>query len=355
MTRRLLRALGPFADASSRPRRHQRLLRGAVALGLAASMAACSTTGGSGGGSAQLPGSGKPGRYKVGSPYEVKGVWYRPAVNYTYDRTGIASWYGDRFHGRRTANGEVFDMNRVSAAHPTLPMPSLVEVTNLENNRRLVVRINDRGPFVKGRIIDLSRRGAEILGYRAKGIARVRVRILSKESRAIAAAYGRGQRPGIAVARAGPTPAIPAAETPPRAFENAPTEVAAPRYPEVRATDLPPPRRVRLAAISRPTAAAPRPVALARPATSYPRPVTLAQPAASYYVQAGAFVERRRALRQRDKLGQLAGFNIVPFHIDGVTYYRVRLGPTRDDVAARKLLAQVQRRGYAAANVVLVR
>lgn len=342
MDRRLLRAgpeLGSFADISSWPRRRRRLVRGAAALGLAAGLAACGTTGGSDD-TVRLPGSGEPGRYKVGIPYKVKGVWYRPAVDYAYDRIGIASWYGDRFHGRRTANGEVFDMNRVSAAHPTLPMPSLVEVTNLENDRRLVVRINDRGPFVKGRIIDLSRRAAELLGYRANGIARVRVRILTRDSRAIAEAYGRGERPGVTVASAAPTRTARATEMTPRAFEDAPTQVA-PRS-SVRAMDLPPPRRTRRAAASRSVATTVQPAALT-------------QSTANYYVQAGAFIERRRALRQRDRLGRLARFNIVPIHIDGVTYYRVRLGPARDDVAARSLLAQVQRRGYPAAHVVLVR
>ena len=101
-------------------------------------------------------------RYKVGNPYEVKGVWYYPERNLNYDETGIASWYGDEFAGRLTANGEIFEPDIVSAAHKTLPMPSAVRVINLENGRSLVVRINDRGPFVSGRIIDLSREAARL-------------------------------------------------------------------------------------------------------------------------------------------------------------------------------------------------
>ena len=99
------------------------------------------------------------GRYKVGGPYQIKGIWYRPRIDYQYDQTGIASWYGPQFHGKLTANGEIFDMNLVSAAHKTLPMPSMVRVTNLRNGKALNIRLNDRGPFAHGRIIDLSKQG----------------------------------------------------------------------------------------------------------------------------------------------------------------------------------------------------
>ncbi len=94
------------------------------------------------------------GSYKIGKPYQVAGVWYYPKVDYDYDEIGIASWYGHPFHGRYTANGEIFDEDAISAAHTTLPLPSLVRVTNLDNDRALIVRVNDRGPFVAGRIID---------------------------------------------------------------------------------------------------------------------------------------------------------------------------------------------------------
>ncbi|MDX1580346.1 MAG: septal ring lytic transglycosylase RlpA family protein [Alphaproteobacteria bacterium] len=120
------------------------------------------------------PPSGTP-TYKVGNPYTVGGVTYVPREDPTYDRMGIASWYGPNFHGRRTANGEIFDQNLVSAAHTTLPMPSHVRVTNLENGRSLIARVNDRGPFSRGRIIDMSRRAAQLLGFEGQGTAKVRV------------------------------------------------------------------------------------------------------------------------------------------------------------------------------------
>jgi len=120
--------------------------------------------------------------YKVGGPYTIKGVTYYPKVDYAYDAVGTASWYGEPFHGQYTANGEVFDLNELTAAHCTLPLPSIVEVVNLETNRALRIRINDRGPFVDGRIIDVSRRVAQLLGFERSGIARVRVRVLKDES-----------------------------------------------------------------------------------------------------------------------------------------------------------------------------
>ena len=125
---------------------------------------------------APRPNPSTGGRYKVGAPYQAGGLWYVPAEQPGYDETGLASWYGDALHGKPTANGEIFDMRAVSAAHATLPMPCLVEVTNLENGRHMVVRLNDRGPYHPGRIIDLSRAGAEQLGFYLKGTAKVRVR-----------------------------------------------------------------------------------------------------------------------------------------------------------------------------------
>jgi len=123
---------------------------------------------------AQVPKGG--GAYKIGKPYRVAGRWYVPREEPGYDKSGIASWYGTDFHGRRTANGEIYDMNALTAAHPTLPLPSYVTVTNLANGRTLLVRVNDRGPYARGRIIDLSRQTARLLGLERAGVGRVRVR-----------------------------------------------------------------------------------------------------------------------------------------------------------------------------------
>lgn len=148
---------------------------------------------------------------KVGRAYTVAGRTYRPQRNDNYDETGIASWYGPNFHGRPTANGEVFDQNAMTAAHTTLPIPSIAEVTNLENGRSVIVRINDRGPFVDNRLIDLSRAAATELDYIGAGLAHVRVRYLGP-------AHENGAPPErVYQANAAPTPA----------FQPEPTRVAA--------------------------------------------------------------------------------------------------------------------------------
>ena len=141
-------------------------------------------------GSSESEGPLRGGLYKVGKPYKIGDVWYYPKADPTYVETGIASWYGPQFDGRDTANGETFDMNSVSAAHRTLPLPSVVRVINLGNGRSLNVRVNDRGPFARGRIIDLSRRAAQLLGFEKQGTAKVRVEILASESRQLASAHG---------------------------------------------------------------------------------------------------------------------------------------------------------------------
>lgn len=116
------------------------------------------------------------GTYKLGSPYKIAGRWYVPTEDPNYDRTGIASWYGADFHGRKTANGEVYDMHALTAAHTTLPIPSYAYVTSLKTGRTVLVRINDRGPYAKDRIMDLSARTAEALGVAGAGISDVRVK-----------------------------------------------------------------------------------------------------------------------------------------------------------------------------------
>ena len=122
--------------------------------------------------------------YKVGNPYKINGKWYYPAIDYDYDEVGYASWYGPGFHGKKTANGEIFNQNKISAAHRTLPLPSIVKVTNLENGKVLsFVRVNDRGPFARNRILDLSKEAAKKLGFLNKGVTKVRVEILEDESR----------------------------------------------------------------------------------------------------------------------------------------------------------------------------
>ena len=125
------------------------------------------------------------GSYKIGEVYEKKGVVYNPVKDIHYDKVGFASWYGKKhgFHGKKTANGDKYNKEMLTAAHPTLPMPSLVKVTNEKNHKSLIVMINDRGPFSKKRIIDVSERAAELLGFKKQGVAKVRVQYLPEETK----------------------------------------------------------------------------------------------------------------------------------------------------------------------------
>ena len=120
------------------------------------------------------------GTYRVGKPYTVGGQLYVPEENINYRQEGLASWYGEDFHGRLTANGEVFDMTSLSAAHPTLPMPCYARVTNLSNGKSLIVRVNDRGPYHANRVMDVSSRAADLLGFKSTGVARVRVEYVGR-------------------------------------------------------------------------------------------------------------------------------------------------------------------------------
>ncbi|MCC0052885.1 MAG: septal ring lytic transglycosylase RlpA family protein [Rhodobiaceae bacterium] len=120
------------------------------------------------------------GVFKVGRPYKVAGKWYYPREDTSYDEVGVASWYGDDFHGRQTANGEIYDMHALSAAHPTMPLPTYARVTNLANGRSVVVRVNDRGPYAHDRLIDLSAKTAEVLGFTHHGTTKVRVQYVGR-------------------------------------------------------------------------------------------------------------------------------------------------------------------------------
>ncbi len=287
------------------------------------------------------------GAYKVGNPYQIKDTWYYPAANETYDETGIASWYGDQFHGRYTANGEVFDMNSVSAAHRTLPLPSMVRVTNLANGRSLVLRVNDRGPFARGRIIDLSRRAAQLLGYENQGTAKVRVQFLTRESeQAVAALQGGGS--GVANASGGTQVAT---------LEPTAVNVEATPAISVTSEGLPPPDGARVAS-ARATAPAqpvrPQPVAAAEPVAA-PGVVTTEAVTGSggMYVQAGAFSMFENANRVRARLVPFATVDVSPVLINGRNLFRVRVGPIASVEQADGVLSQVIDAGFPHAQIVV--
>lgn len=202
-----------MTKVESTPHRGRRLWAGITVGSSLLLLSACAGTN-SGEGTAAATGSAAEvrssyGLYKVGKPYQIKGVWYYPQIDYDYVEEGVASWYGPGFHGKATANGETYDQNDMTAAHRTLPLPSIVRVTNLENGRSIKVRVNDRGPFAQNRIIDMTRRGAQMLGFYGAGTARVRVEVVADESRQLAFTMTGSEYPGGAmVANRQPTAPI---------------------------------------------------------------------------------------------------------------------------------------------------
>jgi rare lipoprotein A len=278
-------------------------------LVLLALLAACGTTQGPD----ATPGSqAVVGHYKVGQPYQVKGRWYRPEYDPNYSKVGTASWYGAAFHGLPTANGEVFDKEQISAAHPTLPLPSIVRVTNLENGRSLDIRVNDRGPFIGDRVIDLSEAAAHELGYDAKGLARVQVDFLALADDAT------GTPPTPSVARLAPKPA--------------PVLVAA-SAPRVTVR---PQREVQLAALD------PTP----------PRRQVAACAVGPQLVQIGAFGETDQVSAAMADVEGLEQVRVEPAFAGDRAVARVRLGPVADPHAAKRLLERVVAMGYTDAFMI---
>ena len=243
----------------------------------------------------------------AGPPYQVEGKWYVPTYEPNYDEVGIASWYGPTFHGKDAASGEQFDENAMTAAHPTLPIPSLVRVTNLENGKSVIVRLNDRGPFVDDRIIDLSTKAGQALDMHAKGTAKVRVQYV------------------------GPAPAAP---------NSLPVQSS-----QIQATPVP---------VSPVQAAVPavQPVIATQPA-SEPPPSFVTQPLSpvvpvqlsrapqiqnqrGYFLQAGSFADLGNAHAFRDKLQDVGPVSMTAVQINGTEFYRVMVGPWTSRVEAER-------------------
>jgi len=276
-----------------------------------------------------------PGGYKVGKPYQIMGVWYYPSEDYSYDETGIASWYGPDFHGKYTANGDVFDQNGISAAHRTLPMPSVVRVTNLENGRSIEVKVNDRGPFAHGRILDLSKHAAELLGMDLQGTARVRVQIMADESRQLALQL--------------------------KGSDTAPIE-AAPRVavqteslPAPKGHEAPPPKGSRA---PKPTPAPAAPVVAAAPINedqvlANQTVLQVAPHATQIFIQAGAFSRFDNANRTSAALKGVGAPVISQVQTKSGSMFRVRLGPLATVAEADALLERVIASGYPDARVVV--
>jgi rare lipoprotein A len=283
-----------------------------LAASLLLLLAACS-----GGEPPPAPGpkvAGPAGTSKVGKPYQIAGRWYHPAYDPSYDRTGTGSWYGEQFQGRPTANGEIFDKEIVSAAHPTLPLPSIVRVTNLENGRSMEIRVNDRGPFVDDREIDLSEAAARALGYHGKGLAPVRVQFV----------------------RIAPD----AQGAPPEPVQVASAADGGNLYQEASAPAVAQARRAEAAPFRAST------VEVREAVEAESAPPVCASQGDPLFVQVGAFSDPSRADRVKRQMGALGDVLLEPVFVRGEALLRLRVGPKTDPESARRLLARVQAAGH---------
>jgi len=295
------------------------------------------------------PGGGATSRgmYKVGAPYKIDGTTYTPTEEFQRVETGVASWYGPGFHGKYTANGEVYDQHDRTAAHRTLQMPSVLRVTNLENGQSTIVRVNDRGPFARSRVLDVSRVAAEELDMTRNGTARVRIEQLEAESQAVKQ---------IAISGGGPDEQRAALDRYAAGRRGSPAIVAAsqapPPTPQAQPQLLPPP-----------APAPPTPAVTVYPSSSTTTVAAIAtasssvQPASGLsgggiYVQTGAFSTAGNAEKQRGLVASYGTSEISQGSSGGREVYRVRLGPYTTQEAAGIVADRLRRSGYGDARVV---
>ena len=271
------------------------------------------------------------GRRVVGEPYQVAGRWFTPKEQTSYDKKGVASWYGEAFNRRKTSNGEWFDMTRLTAAHPTLPLPSYVKVTNLDNGRDAVVRVNDRGPFVGTRVIDLSKKTAEVLDFRQKGKANVRVQYigpapLNDNGRHLAAMNKELNR-GTSLNRM----------------------IAAANRSKGRSTasDV----QVAQAKSVRKTKAAVESVAYEAPKAP---PPAASGVESSFFIQVGSFSNPHNAARVRDQFASAWPVQFVELTGSSGSLFRVRLGPIADREDAEAALESAYAAGFTDARVISI-
>lgn len=355
------------------------------------------------------------GVYRVGSAYKVRGKTYQPRFDPTHDEVGVASWYGDDFHGRRTANGEIYDMHAFSAAHRTLPLPSYVRVTNVANGRSVIVRVNDRGPFHSNRVIDMSRRASEILAFHGHGVARVRVTYVGaapldgNDDWLVTTVKANGVPvPPQEVARLAPIPdwavhrpaqksavqlaladtLAPAPRPRPReelvqlasqsSFLPASVrQTPAPSTPSASAqtasAPIPPTPVTPIPSASAPVALTPvalAPLPAARPdfaktgqgapsapaapvqALAHAPPANTAGSNLVLSLNAGSFRDPSEAFRIRDALSRHGRAVVDPVNVSGITFYQVRLAPIFGQAAADTALKDAKAQGAVSARIL---
>ncbi len=270
--------------------------------------------------------SGGPNRVKVGKPYRIMGQRYHPRLEPGYIEEGVASWYGPNFHGKLTANGEVYDQYGLTAAHRTLPLPSIVKVTNLHNGRELVVRINDRGPFAHDRIIDLSKRSAELLGMKHQGTSQVKVALLLDETEKL---WNRLNMP------------------PPRNWEMAKADW---QYRTTRMASVPLPAfKTGAAQANALTSPGYEVAALDMEDALNVYPST--EPTA-FFIQAAAYSTVENAEQAAIQLAMVGTPILQKADINGQRFYRLRVGPVRTEAEAKTLHRRLIDLGFKGASIV---
>ena len=265
------------------------------------------------------------GVYKIGEPYQISNIWYRPEENYNYKEVGIASWYGPDFHQGVTANGETYNMHALSAAHKTLPLPSIVKVTNLDNGKSVIVRVNDRGPFVNNRIIDLSKAAAEQLDFVDSGTAKVRVEIMKDETKALKKAILANGGKVVGGAPISEAKAMEEIEQPvvlvPQAV--AEEEVASEAIETVYEEPIYSPNKRRLQKVKE-------------------TPLDK-----GFYIQAGAFSQKENAILVQQRLNEFGQIRIQDVNTEKGVIHRVRIGPFNNGEDAATLMKLIsEQNGY---------
>ncbi len=287
------------------------------------------------GGSEYSPygGTDEPTQVKIGKPYTISGQTYAPKYDATYTEEGMASWYGPKFHGRMTASGERYDKHEMTAAHRTLPMPSIVKVTRLDTGRSVKVRVNDRGPFSKRRIIDLSQAAAEELDMIRIGTARVRVEYLSPDTEDYIASMGLKKPEGWG--------------EPARVFAAVPAG-------DVTSADLAPPKPLMEGNSDfNSMAPAAQPPSFSFSLVSSAHAADRITPSGRYRIQAGSFGNPQNAERVAGDLRTLGAASVLPVATNGGQFYRVSLGPMTQYEEAERLLEHVRSLGYRDARIMV--
>jgi rare lipoprotein A len=321
--------------------------------------------------------SSHTGSFKVGNTYKIKGKRYHPKETYNFKQTGIASWYGPDFHGKLTANGEVYNQNDLTAAHKTLQLPSIIRVTNLENGKSVILRVNDRGPFAHSRILDLSSRAADLLDVKHKGTARIKLQVLGDESREVARVAKAGQPTrGMEVAyNRGVKPASKMASLTPEYMPKKPAYTLASARPVQPAAQIQKTTRINPSpvmdynktygdyngAYKAPVAAQAPPQQVTAQNAAYTKLGSSAEnlvktytvKPSRLYVQTASFTQKTNAVKFAQKLQRYGGSKIEETLINGRNYYRVKLGPLNDVAHADSMLSTLIADGYNDALIVV--